>query len=84
MTAPPTEPEKSKSTELCCGKMIQKWKIRKMIASEEPVTLPRPTPKATRPKDSGSCFLQEYPNKTLDIVRFFNKFSVIIRLYTSN
>ena len=36
-----------------------KWKIRKMIASGELVTLPRTIPRATLPKDSGSGFLQE-------------------------
>ena len=36
------------------------WQRRKPTVSEEHLTLPRPTPRATRPKDSGRCFLQEY------------------------
>ena len=34
------------------------WQRRKLTASEEHLTLPRPTPQATHQKDSGKCFLQ--------------------------
>ena len=46
---------------------------RKMTVSDVPVTLPRPLQRVTPQNISGRCFLQEYPNQALDIVRFYDK-----------
>ena len=60
---------KSKSTESCCGRMIQTMNPRKMTASKEPHIWQKSTPKAMHRKGSGSCFLQEFPKNNRLIQR---------------
>ena len=60
MIAPKADQVKSKSTESCCGRMIQTMNPRKMTASGELHIWQKSTPKAMHRKGSGSCFRQEF------------------------